>query len=511
MAGPIRAPLWTAAEAEAALRAAGLEGRAVGDWSVRGISIDSRSLEPGELFVALRGEERDGGARDGHDFAAAALERGAAALLVGRLPEGLPADTPRLEVADTLDGLRALARAARARTRALVIGVTGSVGKTSTKEILRAALSPSGSTHASIKSFNNHWGVPLSLSRMPADRHFAVFEMGMNHPGEITPLTRMVRPHIAIVTTVEAVHLEFFDDVAGIARAKAEIFEGLEPGGTAVINADNEWCSLLRAAAEKAGAARIVTFGRAEDADARLLKVSVQPDCTVVVAQIRGRAVTYKVGASGQPWAMNSLAALAAVDAAGADLGRAALALAEIAAPTGRGARHQLALADGELVLIDDAYNASPASIRAALEVLGAQEVGPRGRRIAVLGDMRELGPAGPELHAGLADAVVEAGIDMVFTAGPLMRHLFDALPATVQGRHAADSAALAPHLLPLLRAGDVVTVKGSLGSRMGPIVEQIQALAPEPAEAGAGGQRGRTGGKAAGGRASARHDGGRG
>ncbi len=493
MAVPIRVPLWSAGEAEAALRAAGLPGRAVGDWAVCGVSIDSRTVEAGELFVALRGEERDGGARDGHDFAAAALERGAGALLLSGLPAGLPADTPRLETTDTLEGLRALATAARARSRAQVIGVTGSVGKTGSKEMLRATLGPSGSTHASAKSFNNHWGVPLSLSRMPADRHFAVFEMGMNHPGEITPLTRMVRPHIAIVTTVEAVHLEFFDSLEQIARAKAEIFDGLEPGGTAVINADNEWCGLLADAARAAGAGRIVTFGRAADATARLLKASILPDCTVVVAEIAGIPVTYKVGAAGLPWAMNSLAVLAAVQAAGADLGRAALALAEIAAPAGRGARHRISLPGGELVLIDDAYNASPASVRAALEVLGAQETGPRGRRIAVLGDMRELGATAPALHAGLADAVADAGIDLVFAAGPLMRHLFDALPPALQGAHAPDSASLIPLLLPALRAGDVVTVKGSLGSRMAPVVERIRALAPaEAAGQGAAQTRGR-------------------
>jgi len=473
MAAPIAAPLWTAAMAEAALHADGLSATVVGDWAVRGVSIDSRTLAPGDLFVALEGESRDG-----HAFAAAALEAGAAALMVARLPAGLPADTPRLEVPDTLAGLEALGRAARARSAATVIGVTGSVGKTGTKEMLRAALASCGRVHASAKSYNNHWGVPLSLSRLPADRHFAVFEMGMNHPGEITPLSRMVRPHIAIVTTVEAVHLEFFTSVEGIAEAKAEIFLGLEAGGTAVINADNPYRDLLAARARDAGAARVVTFGCAEDADARLLKASVKPDCTTVSARICGQDVTYKIGASGLPWAMNSLAVLAAVQAAGADLGLAALALAGIAAPAGRGARHEVPMPGGRLVLVDDSYNASPPSVRAALELLGSLEAGARGRRIAVLGDMRELGPAGPDLHAALAEPVQEAGIDLVFTAGPLMRHLHDALPAALRGGHAADAAALTQILLPVLRGGDVVTVKGSLGSRMGPVVEAILALA---------------------------------
>lgn len=472
MSAPISIPLWTAATAEAALRAAGLVGRAVGDWAVRGVSIDTRTLAAGDLFVALQGE-----ARDGHAFAGDALGAGAAALMVSRLPPGLPADTPRLEVADTLAGLEALGRAARARSTATVIGVTGSVGKTGTKEMLRAALAPSGRVHASAKSYNNHWGVPLSLSRLPADRHFAVFEMGMNHPGEITPLTRMVRPHIAIVTAVEAVHLEFFDNVEQIAEAKAEIFLGLEPDGTAVINADNAYCDLLATRARAAGARRILTFGRSQDASAQLLKVSVQPECTTVSARICGQEVTYKIGASGLPWAMNSLAVLCALQAAGADLGRGALALAGIAAPAGRGAQHRIAMAGGDLLLVDDSYNASPASVRAALEVLASLEAGARGRRIAVLGDMRELGASGPELHAALAEAVAELGIDLVFTAGPLMHHLFQALPQSCRGGHAEDAQRVLPILLPALHAGDVVTVKGSLGSRMGPVVEAIQAL----------------------------------
>lgn len=441
-----------------------------------GLSIDSRTLKPGEAYFAIKGD-----VHDGHAFVAAALAAGAGLAVVARdKRDQFGPDARLLIVDDVLDGLRDLARAARARLEGRVIAVTGSVGKTSTKEALRAVFAAQGATHASVASFNNHWGVPLSLARCPADARFAVFEIGMNHAGEIEPLVGMVRPHVAIITTVEPVHLEFFDSVEAIADAKAEIFSGLEPGGAAVLNRDNPQFTRLAERAEARGVSRIVSFGTDERADARLIDIALQPDCSAIRASIGGQDVTYKLGIPGRHQAINSLAVLATAQLAGADLALAALTLSQLLPAAGRGVRKQLDIGkSGEATLIDESYNANPASMAAALNVLGGAVPGPHGRRIAVLGDMLELGPRSPELHRGLNEAVKANAVDMVFCCGPMMRHLWDALSTGKRGGYAENSAALESQVVGAVRAGDVIMVKGSLGSRMKTIVSALEKRYP--------------------------------
>jgi UDP-N-acetylmuramoyl-tripeptide--D-alanyl-D-alanine ligase len=462
--------LWTV---EAMAAAIGAEREGALPQSVPGISIDSRTLAPGDAFFAIQGDHRDG-----HDFVAAALasKAGLAVAAADRRSE-LPQDVPLLVVPDVLAALRALAAAARARLQGKVIGVTGSVGKTGTKEALRLALSQDGETHASAASYNNHWGVPLSLARCPASARYAVLEMGMNHAGEIKPLSRLARPHVAIITTVAPVHLEFFGSLAKIADAKAEIFLGLEAGGAAVINRDNSQFARLKRRAKEAGVARIVSFGEHEQADARLIKCALHPGCSAVQADILGTELTYKIGAPGRHLVHNSLAVLAAAVLVGADLALAALALADFKPASGRGAAFEIDLPGGPATVIDESYNANPASMAAALALLGQRPVGARGRRIAVLGDMLELGPRGRALHRGLLAPVDANAIDLVFCCGPLMRALWRALPASRRGGYAEDSAALEPQVLSAVGAGDVVMVKGSLGSRMAPVVKALQKL----------------------------------
>jgi len=460
-------PLWTTAamaDAMGARRSGPLPD------SISGISIDTRTITSGDAFFAIAGENRDG-----HDFVAAALQAGANLAVVSeaRVP-AMPAGAPLLVVADVLVALRDLARAARSRSAAKIVAVTGSVGKTGTKDALRLVLARQGETHASVASYNNHWGVPLSLARCPQSAQFAVFEMGMNHAGEIAPLAQLVRPHVAIITTVEPVHLEFFKSVEAIADAKAEIFSGIAPGGAAVINVDNPHYERLRRAAEAASVGRIVSFGEHAQADARLDKVALHPDCSTVAANILGADVTYKIGAPGRHVVLNSLAVLAAVSLLGADLALAALALADLQPPPGRGVRQTLAVPGGTATLIDESYNANPASMRAALALLGQVPMGARGRRIAVLGDMLELGPQGSELHRALVEPVLANGIDLVFCSGPQMRALWEALPSERRGGYAESAAALEPAVLGAIHAGDAVMVKGSLGSKMGPIVTAL-------------------------------------
>ncbi|MBB1091379.1 UDP-N-acetylmuramoylalanyl-D-glutamyl-2,6-diaminopimelate--D-alanyl-D-alanine ligase [Rhodopseudomonas pseudopalustris] len=465
-------PLWTSDAMAEAMRAAA-SGSLPRD--VFGISIDSRTLAPGDAYFAIKGD-----VHDGHDFVAAALNAGAALAVVERAQRAkFAADAPLLVVDDVLDGLRELGRAARARLDAKIIAVTGSVGKTSTKEALRGVLGAQGETHASVASFNNHWGVPLSLARCPADVRYAVFEIGMNHAGEIEPLVKMVRPHVVIITTVEPVHLEFFSGIEAIADAKAEIFAGLVPGGTAVLNRDNAMFKRLTDSARKAGVGRVVSFGADVEADARLLDVALHADCSAVHATIFGRDVTYKLGIPGRHIAMNSLAVLAAAETVGADLALAALALSHVQPAAGRGVRRALEFGQSEATLIDESYNANPASMVAALGVLGQVPVGPQGRRIVVLGDMLELGPAGPELHRDLAESVRNNAIDLVFCCGPLMRNLWDALSSGKRGGYAETAAALESQVVAAIRAGDVLMIKGSLGSRMKTIVTALEKRFP--------------------------------
>jgi UDP-N-acetylmuramoyl-tripeptide--D-alanyl-D-alanine ligase len=442
---------------------------------VIGLSIDSRTIQPGEAYFAIKGD-----VHDGHDFVAAALKAGATLAVVERAQrDKFAADAPLLIVDDVLDALRDLARASRVRLKAQVIAVTGSVGKTSTKEALRRVLSPQGETHSSAASFNNHWGVPLSLARCPARARFAIFEIGMNHAGEIEPMVKMVRPHISVVTTVEPVHLEFFAGIEAIADAKAEIFAGVEPGGAAVLNRDNSQFARLKASAEKQGVARIISFGSDATCDARLLDLSLHATSSAVHANILGHDVSYKVGMPGRHIAMNSLAVLAAASLAGADLALAGLAMSQVEAAAGRGVRRVLDLGSGDATLIDESYNANPASMAAAINVLGQAAIGPRGRRIAVLGDMRELGPTGPSLHSGLAEAMKANGIDLVYCCGPLMRNLWDALSAGKRGGYADSSAGLESQVVAAVRAGDAIMIKGSLGSKMKVIVNALEKRFP--------------------------------
>lgn len=463
------APLWTITDAAQAMDARVVGG---GPGPVTGVSIDTRTLEPGALFVAIRGE-----ARDGHDFVAAALAKGASAAIVAQDREAdLAGHGALLAVREPLAAMEALGRAARARSRARIVAVTGSVGKTGTKEALRHVLGAQGPTHASAASYNNHWGVPLTLARMPAGARFGVFEIGMNHPGEILPLTAMVRPHVALVTTIAPVHIEHFASLDAIADAKGELFAGLEVGGTAIVNADQPHAARLKGHALASTAGRVVTFGEGEGADVRLRSIMLGDDGSEIEAAIFGRPIAYRLGSPGRHLAMNSLAVLAAVHALGADVEAAALALAEVRPPIGRGERIVLRAPGGAFTLVDESYNANPASMRAALDNLGRAPTGQGGRRIAVLGDMLELGAHGAEMHRGLAPAVEEAGVDLVFAAGPLMRAMWDALPAGRRGAYASSAQALEPELLDAVGAGDVVMVKGSLGSRMGPIVKAAQA-----------------------------------
>ena len=462
-------PLWTFEKALAATA-----GQAEGDDrpELTSVSIDSRTLEPGALFAAIRGDKFDG-----HDYVGQAFEAGAAAALVAQDAK-LDVSGALIRVPDTLDALNRLGAAARARSEARIIAVTGSAGKTGTKEALRLALGASGRVHVSEKSYNNHWGVPLSLANFARADDFGVFEAGMNHAGEITPLTRLIRPHIAIITTVAPVHLEFFGTVEKIAEAKAEIFAGLEPGGVAILNRDEPHFAFLNSCARKAGAERVITFGAHKSADVRLMESRTVGDASEVGAQIGGEHISYRIGAPGRHLVMNSLAVLAALEAVGADLQAGAQALGGYRAQTGRGARTQFALGDGRVTLIDESYNANPASMRAALAALAETPRAELPRRIAVLGDMLELGETSCQLHAELAQPVDAAGVDVVFACGPHMRALYDTLPETRRGAYAINSVGLEAALLETVRAGDVVMVKGSLGSRMGLVVEALMDMA---------------------------------
>ena len=444
--------LWSSTDAEAATL-----GKASTAFAVTGLSIDTRSLKPGDLFVALKGDNRDG-----HDFVRAAFDAKAGAALVSRKPEG--ASGPFLTVADTQRGLEDLARAARARSNGKILAVTGSAGKTTTKEILRHALNRLGRTHVSAASYNNHWGVPLSLAALPQEAEYGVFEIGMNHAGEIRGLVSFVRPHVALITTIAPAHLEFFGSCEAIADAKSEIFEGLAPSGAALIPSDNPYCERLAARAVQAKVSRIVRFGRT--GEARLISCEPDGEGMRLKADILGVGVDCLIGAPGAHIAANAVAALAAVALCDGDVLNAAAGLKDFTALKGRGARIQA----GDVTVIDESYNANPASMAAALALLGASKT----RKIAALGDMLEMGAG--DHHAALAQPVAEAGADLVFAAGKEMKALWDVLPPARRGAYAENSAALAPQLLKALRPGDTVLVKGSNGAKMSVIVEAIKA-----------------------------------
>ncbi|HEC14540.1 MAG TPA: UDP-N-acetylmuramoyl-tripeptide--D-alanyl-D-alanine ligase [Rhodospirillales bacterium] len=471
MSAPV---LWTAKEAALATG-----GRVASLWDASGVSIDSRSVKPGDLFIALSGS-----AFDGHDFVAGAFERGAVAAVVAQVPEGL-GEERFLVVSDTLVALGGLGRAARERTKARIAAVTGSVGKTGTKEALRFVLSAQGTVCANEGNLNNQFGLPLSLARMPSDVDFGVFEMGMNHSGELIPLSRMARPHVALITTVEAVHSAHFSTVEDIALAKAEVFLGLETGGTAVLNRDNPHFRFLVEKARACDAKTTIGFGVHGGSDFVLTGLAPDDGGSRVEARIYGKDITYRIGAPGRHWALNSLGVLACVSALGADVKAAACALEGLRPPEGRGRRREVHLQEGDFTLIDESYNASPISMNAAFEVLAASRPGAGGRRIAVLGDMLELGEETRMRHEALAEPLESLGIDLVFTCGEEMARLARALPRSMQGGHALDAAGLAPLVSAAVRAGDVVCVKGSAGSRTGQIVQSLVAL-----DTPSGGQR---------------------
>ncbi len=454
------AALWTSANAAAATG-----GRNTANWIANNVSIDTRKLAAGALFVALKDM------RDGHDFVAEAFKHGASAALVSRKPKDVPENAPLLMVKNTQAGLETLGYAARARTKARIAAVTGSAGKTTTKEMLRLALGSGRAVAASDASYNNHWGVPLSLARMPRDARFGVFEIGMNHEGEIRALVKQVRPHVALVTTVAPAHLEYFGTVEKIADAKGEIFEGLEQGGAALIPSDNPHAKRLASHARDAGVKNILYFGTKADADARLIFAENDGDGQRMIAEIKGERVNFCLRAQGAHIAMNALAVLLAAHELGAGLAPAARALEGFSALKGRGAHFHA----GGIEVIDESYNANPVSMTAALALLGAKQ--PRGRLVAVLGDMLELGADGAALHRALAKDIEAARADLVFLCGPQMAALWQALPQPRRGAYAETSAQLAPQLVAALRAGDVVLVKGSFGSRMAVVIEALKAL----------------------------------
>ena len=463
-------PLWQWDELVAAAEA---RGDGSPDAPITGFSIDTRTLAPGDVFVALKAE------RDGHDFVGDAFKAGAAAALVSKGYRRGKDDGALLRAEDSLAALAAIGRAARVRTNARIVAVTGSAGKTGTKEMLRLCLSDAGPTHASEKSYNNHWGVPLTLARMPQTTKFGVFEIGMNHAGEITPLANMVRPHVAVITTVDPVHLQYFSSVEAIAEAKAEILQGLVPGGTAVLPRDNEHFALLKERADGIGA-KIVSFGYADTSDIRCIQANLEARGSSVIAGQGSQRFPYRVGAPGEHYVKNSLAVLAVLLTLGADAMRRLPALARVTAPTGRGARTVLDAPDGRILLIDESYNANPASMRAALAAMATTPRADFPRRVAVLGDMLELGDASADLHRGLKEAVDAAGVDLVLACGPMMRLLFDDLKLAQQGSWAPDAAQLAPIFLDTVRAGDAVMIKGSLASGMAPLAEALMARFPK-------------------------------
>ncbi|MFZ1469390.1 MAG: UDP-N-acetylmuramoyl-tripeptide--D-alanyl-D-alanine ligase [Paracoccaceae bacterium] len=466
--------LWSAADAAAATH-----GRNTADWQASGVSIDTRTLAPGDLFIALTD------IRDGHDFVAQALAKGAAAAMVSRIPDGLPPDAPLLVVDDVLQALGRLGAAGRARASARVIGVTGSVGKTSTKEMLRAILGGQGRVHAAEASYNNHWGVPLTLARLPADADYAVIEIGMSHPGEIAPLARLSRPHVVMITTVAPAHLEAFASIDGIAHEKAAIMLGLEPGGIAILNADLAVTPILLQAAREAGATP-VTFGATPGCDWQLTEALVTEDATVGRATAQGAPFVFKVATPGRHFALNALGALAAAAALGADPVISAHDLGRWQPPSGRGTRERILL---DIVdetffdLIDDAFNANPVSLAAALDVLiaakptdGIGRVG-NGRRIAILGDMLELGPTEIALHAEVASHPGLSAIVTIHCVGPRMRALWDALPRAQRGEWVETAAELAAHARSLFDAGDIVLVKGSKGVKVSLVVDVLRKM----------------------------------
>ena len=470
--------LWTTSDLMAAMN-----GRPMGNLpeGITGISIDSRSIEKGEAFFAIKGDRVDG-----HDYAGIAVANGAALLVVSeaKLPALGRVTAPMIVVDDVLEAMVRLGCAARDRSAAKIIAVTGSVGKTTTKEMLRHILSPSGRVHASVASFNNHWGVPLTLSRMPENTDFGIFEIGMNHADEIRPLVKMVRPHVAIITTIAAAHLGNFKDLDEISAAKAEIMEGLVEDGHVILNRDNEQFETLERAASALGVAHVHSFGASAKADFRMVEFSGGSDDAVLWAAVDGQTLEIQIGAPGRHIAENALAALAAARLVGADMHAATAALASLQPEKGRGARHRLSIGSGSFVLIDESYNANPASMLAAIALLRDTELPDGGgRRIAILGDMLEMGEFSDTVHADLAQPLVEAGIRDVWLAGPQMRHLRDVLPADIRVEYRENVDELKEFAVSSIAAGDVVMIKSSKGTGCGRIVSALLDVYPALAD----------------------------
>jgi UDP-N-acetylmuramoyl-tripeptide--D-alanyl-D-alanine ligase len=465
-------PLWTSQELEAVLNTE-IKAR----WNSYGVSIDSRSLEKGDLFLALSGENFDG-----HAYVKTALDSGAAGAVVSKKVDGV--DPGKLiSVKDVKEALITLGKAGRARVDVPIIAVTGSVGKTGTKEALKAALSRYKKTHASVLSYNNDVGVPLSLARMPYDVEYGIFELGMNHSGEIEELVKLVRPDVSIITTVELAHSEFFENVEEIADAKAEIFTTMNGDGSAIINHDNPHYERLKLRAEQAGVKKIISFGSNDDADVRVVRHYFHDTCSCVIADIMGRMMSYKVGMLGYHWVMNSMAVLAAVDAVGADLGLSGLGLAELTPLVGRGRRDRIYFdiaTEASFLLIDESYNANPASMNAAINTLGECENSDTGRKIAVLGDMAELGDQAYEMHMGLAVKLYDAEVDRIFLVGQHMKKLADLVNnqyPEIYVSYFNDKAALERALLSDLHNNDIIMVKGSNSSGMFDVVKKLKCL----------------------------------
>jgi UDP-N-acetylmuramoyl-tripeptide--D-alanyl-D-alanine ligase len=463
--------LWTSAEVTRALSPVAM----LAPFEATGVTFDSRAVAKGDLFFALAGETTDG-----HSFVADALSRGAAAAVVSR---DVPGAERLVRVADTMKALVDLGHAGRARSPARIASVTGSVGKTSTKDALRTMLAAQARTEASAASYNNHVGVPISLARLPPDARYGVFEIGMNHPGEIEPLARQVAAHVGVITNVEPAHIGHMGSEEAIADEKACLFAGMGAGAVAVLNRDNRHYERLAGHARRFGVSRIVGFGKSAAAEARLLACRLQDSGSDVEALIHGRRIEYRLGAAGEHWVLNSIAALAVVEALGADVAKAAARLGEVRALPGRGARRRLKFGSGTVEFLDESYNANPASVRAMLAVLARTAPAPGGRRLLALGDMRELGEYADSLHAGLADAVAASGAAQVFLCGPHMQALWQRLAAAQKGAYRPDSAALAGEVASALRAGDVIAIKGSLGSKMKNVVDAV--LAASGGEAG--------------------------
>lgn len=465
-----RSPLWKAEEICAAVDGAWIN-RNSDEPVINGISIDSRTTEPSDLFIAIVGPNSDG-----HDYVEAAFEKGAAAALVSR-PDFASAG-PVIVVKDTFDALNALGIAARQRTEAQVIAITGSVGKTGTKDALAAVLEENGRTHKSVLSYNNHWGVPLTLARMPKDTEFAVLELGMNHAGELTPLSEMVEPDVAVITKIAPAHMEAFDSLEDIAKAKAEIFKGLKKGGSAVINADGPYFELLSAAANAAGAKSVIGFGRNEKAVAQIFDSAAHQSFSCVRGKVGEAKVTYKIGAAGEHWIENSMAVLAAADAVGADLGRAGLTLARFQPPKGRGNEYRIPLLRGSYTLIDDSYNANPTSMAAALAALSDRAVDEGGRRIAILGDMLELGDQSAAFHRDLKEEIDNSNVDLVFGCGSETSHLLAALPAARVAGEGDEPDDLFLPVQDALHDGDVVLVKASRDIGLDRLIDYLRSNA---------------------------------